>query len=46
MITSFAFQRKNKSLVAVDAVEEKDGKMSARTDKYIILDEDGNLQEC
>ena len=26
MITSFAYQRKNKSLVAVDMVEEKDGK--------------------
>ena len=32
MITSFAFQRKNKSLVAVDAVTEKDGKFYANDD--------------
>ncbi len=32
MITSFAFQRKNKSLVAVDAVTEKDGKFYAKDD--------------
>ena len=32
MITSFAFQRKSKSLVAVDAVEEKDGKYYAKDD--------------
>ena len=32
MITSFAFQRKNKSLVAVDAVTEKDGKFFANDD--------------
>ena len=32
MITSFAFQRKSKSLVAVDAVEEKDGKYFAKDD--------------
>ena len=32
MITSFAFQRKSKSLVAVDAVEEKDGKFFAKDD--------------
>ena len=32
MITSFAFQRKNKSLVAVDAVEEKDGKFISKED--------------
>ncbi|MCI5522649.1 MAG: leucine--tRNA ligase, partial [Spirochaetia bacterium] len=30
MITSFAYQRKSKSLVAVDAVEEKDGKFYAK----------------
>lgn len=33
MITSFAFQRKSKSLVAVDAVEEKDGKYYAKDDR-------------
>ena len=32
MITSFAFQRKNKSLVAVDMVEEKDGKFYSTED--------------
>ncbi len=32
MITSFAFQRKSKSLVAVDAVDEKDGKFFAKDD--------------
>ena len=32
MITSFAFQRKSKSLVAVDAVTEKDGKYFANDD--------------
>lgn len=32
MITSFAFQRKSKSLVAIDAVEEKDGKYYAKDD--------------
>ncbi|MBB5217823.1 leucine--tRNA ligase [Treponema rectale] len=32
MITSFAFQRKSKSLVAVDAVEERDGKYYAKDD--------------
>ncbi|MGI5070981.1 leucine--tRNA ligase [Treponema pectinovorum] len=32
MITSFAFQRKSKSLVAVDAVIEKDGKYYAKDD--------------
>ena len=32
MITSFAFQRKNKSLVAVDAVTEKNGKFYANDD--------------
>ena len=38
MITSFAFQRKNKSLVAVDMVEEKDGKFYST--------EDGEELEC
>ena len=32
MITSFAYQRKTKSLVAVDAVTEKDGKFFANDD--------------
>ena len=32
MITSFAFQRKNKSLVAVDMVDEKDGKFFSKED--------------
>lgn len=32
MITSFAFQRKTKSLVAVDAVEEKEGRYFAKDD--------------
>ena len=32
MITSFAFQRKNKSLVAVDMVEEKNGKFYSTED--------------
>ena len=32
MITSFAYQRKSKSLVAIDAVEEKDGKFFAKDD--------------
>ncbi len=32
MITSFAFQRKSKSLVAVDMVEEKDGKYYSKED--------------
>ena len=32
MITSFAYQRKNKSLVAVDMVEEKDGKYYSKED--------------
>ena len=32
MITSFAFQRKNKSLVATDAVDERDGRFFAKDD--------------
>ena len=32
MITSFAFQRKSKSLVAVDMVEERDGKYYSKED--------------
>ncbi|MCQ2604615.1 MAG: leucine--tRNA ligase [Spirochaetia bacterium] len=32
MITSYAYQRKNKGLVAVDAVEERDGKFYAKED--------------